>query len=414
MVRHPGHGLSSKVLLIGAGLLPFMATFAAANAAPAAPEEPDFAAVLQTHAEGLTAVTSDDQALTLFTSRLGPALGLEERAVPPAGKRPAGPALGKPPRDEVQAPDQRQVKIKLTAELAAWRLAAALQLAADGDLSGVAAALRSVTAHQEWLLARTEASHLRPALHLGSVLAARPPSQVPLTDPLPGFHEYVSRLDDAYPKLSGSDDSWVALAEAKDLDGITRRLLDAAPASDPSDRQAFASRYFDTRLRPLLAAQLAAQAIRAEADAEQTARREWRRLRHWREQLMERKGLARLCGTWHWTVHNHQNHQERKLVMSFAAPDAPNGAGPRPAKIIVLGDLVYLRWEFERGVVQEDSLLFAGEGQRLEGTFVNSGGPRGSITAKRVAACAGIEGESPTISQGGPASTPKPGTPSRQ
>jgi hypothetical protein len=52
----------------------------------------------------------------------------------------------------------------------------------------------------------------------------------------------------------------------------------------------------------------------------------------------------------------------------------------------VLGDVVYLRWEFP-GVVQEDSLLFTGEGQRLEGSFVNSSGAWGSITGKRTAPC---------------------------
>jgi hypothetical protein len=53
---------------------------------------------------------------------------------------------------------------------------------------------------------------------------------------------------------------------------------------------------------------------------------------------------------------------------------------------VVLGDVVYLRWEGD-GKVQEDSLLFSKEGQRLEGTFVNSQGGWGSISGKRTAAC---------------------------
>ena len=58
-----------------------------------------------------------------------------------------------------------------------------------------------------------------------------------------------------------------------------------------------------------------------------------------------------------------------------------------PAEIVVLGDVVYLRWEAE-GRVQEDSLLLSKEGQRLEGTFVNNAGGWGAITGKRTAACA--------------------------
>jgi hypothetical protein len=53
---------------------------------------------------------------------------------------------------------------------------------------------------------------------------------------------------------------------------------------------------------------------------------------------------------------------------------------------IVLGENVYLRWEID-GRVQEDSLQFSKEGQRLEGTFVNSQGGWGSISGKQTAGC---------------------------
>jgi hypothetical protein len=139
----------------------------------------------------------------------------------------------------------------------------------------------------------------------------------------------------------------------------------------------------------VLTAQLAALAIRAEVEAEQNARDEWIRLRTWRGNLNEKKGLARLCGTWQWTVHNHQNHQEHKMVMIFPSPDTPDTnqpTGPSPARIVVLGDTVFLRWEFQVGY-QEDSLLFIRDGQRLEGSFINSAGAWGSITGKRTGPC---------------------------
>jgi hypothetical protein len=133
---------------------------------------------------------------------------------------------------------------------------------------------------------------------------------------------------------------------------------------------------------PLLTAQLVAAALRAKADAERRIRAAWIPLDQWRE----RRGLMRLCGTWLWTVHNHKHHREQKASMIFLPPDAPPSHIPRPAKAVVLGDSVYLRWEFQGGY-QEDSLLFAAEGQRLEGTFVNSTGAWGSITGKRTGAC---------------------------
>ena len=59
---------------------------------------------------------------------------------------------------------------------------------------------------------------------------------------------------------------------------------------------------------------------------------------------------------------------------------------PGLVETIVLGENVYLRWEID-GRVQEDSLQFSKEGQRLEGTFVNSQGGWGSISGKRTAGC---------------------------
>jgi hypothetical protein len=73
-------------------------------------------------------------------------------------------------------------------------------------------------------------------------------------------------------------------------------------------------------------------------------------------------------------------------MMVFPPPGNTTSSKANPAKVMVLGDSVYLLWEFRSGY-QEDSLLFTGEGQRLEGTFTNSAGAWGSITGKRVAAC---------------------------
>ncbi len=121
-----------------------------------------------------------------------------------------------------------------------------------------------------------------------------------------------------------------------------------------------------------------------EAWAIDTVHREWFKISNWKDQVRQQRGLVRLCGTWQWSIHNHQNHREEKTAVIFAPPGSLSATSP--AEIVVLGDSVYLRWETRAGV-QEDSLLFSGEGQRLEGTFVNTAGGWGSITGKRTASC---------------------------
>lgn len=127
-----------------------------------------------------------------------------------------------------------------------------------------------------------------------------------------------------------------------------------------------------------------------------TVYREWFRLYHWKDQVRQQRGLTRLCGTWQWSIHNHQNHREEKTAVIFAPPGIASSTSP--AETIVLGDSVYLRWETRAGV-QEDSLLFSGEGQRLEGTFVNTAGGWGSITGRRTATCVTEGGGKPAPSQ---------------
>jgi len=114
----------------------------------------------------------------------------------------------------------------------------------------------------------------------------------------------------------------------------------------------------------------------------------WWRLKTWKDRVRGVRGQSRLCGTWQWVIHNHQrHHEEQKLSLIFPPPGKDGAQIPGLAETIVLGDVVYLRWERE-GKVQEDSLLFSKEGHRLEGTFVNSQGGWGSVTGKRTASCA--------------------------
>lgn len=129
------------------------------------------------------------------------------------------------------------------------------------------------------------------------------------------------------------------------------------------------------------------RAARLEVDAMQASYHEWDRLRSWKNRVREFNGQARLCGTWQWIIHNHQqNHREQKLSLLFPPAGQAKPALPGLVDTVVLGENVYLRWE-ANGQVQEDSLQFSKEGQRLEGSFVNSQGGWGSISGKRTAGC---------------------------
>ena len=129
------------------------------------------------------------------------------------------------------------------------------------------------------------------------------------------------------------------------------------------------------------------RAASLEVDAIQASYQEWDRIRNWKHRVRRLRGQSRLCGTWQWIVHNHQkNHQEQKLSLSFPPAGNTQAALPGLIEMIVLGENVYLRWEVD-GRVQEDSLQFSKEGQRLEGTFVNSQGGWGSISGKRTVGC---------------------------
>lgn len=128
------------------------------------------------------------------------------------------------------------------------------------------------------------------------------------------------------------------------------------------------------------------QASRLQAEAMQAGYQEWDRIRNWKDRVRMLRGRARLCGTWQWIIHDHQhNHREQKLSLLFP-PGNAQATLPGLAEAIVLGENVYLRWEFD-GLVQEDSLLINRESQRLEGTFVNSQGGWGSISGKKTVGC---------------------------
>jgi len=150
-----------------------------------------------------------------------------------------------------------------------------------------------------------------------------------------------------------------------------------------------------TSSSPSLHTELLRAAHQLAVEAHDLALTSWWSLSDWKDRIRQTRGRARLCGTWQWTLHNHQNHREQKMAMLFPPPGVVGADIPLPAETIILGDSIYLRWE-RNGYVQEDSLLFIQEGHkqdrskatlRIEGSFVNNTGGWGSIVGKRTADC---------------------------
>ena len=121
-------------------------------------------------------------------------------------------------------------------------------------------------------------------------------------------------------------------------------------------------------------------------EASQKATAAWWDIYGWKERIRQAKGRARLCGTWQWTIHNHQKHGEQKAVLVFPPAGQVAANSPTPVETIILGDSIYLRWE-QNGNIQEDSLLFIKDDAKIEGSFMNNSGGWGPITGKRLAAC---------------------------
>jgi hypothetical protein len=339
---------------------------------------PDFQTILSTQGERLAGLSSEAEALNLFHTVLVPLLDLG-----PVGERMENKGSA------VQTGESRDLAVRLTTELAAWGLAESFKRATDlrissdmGRFQSDIARLQSQTKKQAWLVS-AQRPELDRAVRLLGILTWRPPP-IP-AEPAPSFEEYSRFLDRTYSELT-----WIEIAEQAGPEAIRQRLTEVGSSTkSDADHEELASHYFETRLRPVLTAHFVALAIRAGAASEQRVRADWARLHEWQERSRQRHGLARLCGTWQWTVHNHKNHQDHKMVLVFPPPErleSGEGARLRPANVVVLADTVYLRWEFQ-GAVQEDSLLFTNKGHRLEGSFTNSAGAWGSITGKKTAAC---------------------------
>jgi hypothetical protein len=264
--------------------------------------------VVSQRADELAPIDSDARALQLFTTEVGPALGLKDAAA----------ALGAKKLPSKMVKDLGLVELsqsvhELMAALATWQFADSIRHEA-GPSSAV---LSLPAARQDWLR-----GHIRSA------------------------------------SLSGL----LRLVQEE------QTLRTSQAASPPQN------------------AELLLAAERSRFESSQLATAAWWEIHDWKERTRQAKGRARLCGTWQWTIHNHQHHDEQKNTLVFPPEGQVPANVPAPSEMMILGDSIYLRWEYN-GHIQEDSLLFMKDNTKIEGSFANSMGGWGSITGKRLAAC---------------------------
>ena len=252
----------------------------------------------------------------------------------------------------------------------------------------------------QWLLSKARSNELTQFTSLAGTISQFSQELPPQSHPAPPqFSTFAQYFDQTYPELIGAPDSWISILEDKGMPAIRTRfnefwerpqtgssIPDSIPGVSPEHQKEYAQFYLKTRLLPVFVSHLVAKSIRLQASAEQEADQRWVRLTRWKESEQKLRALTRLCGMWQWTVHNHQNHQDHKMTMTFSPSLQQLSGQPQPDLVIMNGDTVYLKWTFPSGF-QEDSLLLSNRDQRLEGTFTNSRGPHGSISGKRLSTC---------------------------
>ncbi|UVT14641.1 MAG: hypothetical protein H8K04_12370 [Nitrospira sp.] len=295
--------MASVFLLVGLSMLTLSPAAAEERVSPTL-----LAETVGQRADQFAPIDSDEGAMTLFTTSVGPALGLKDAAGALRTKR-----LPSKMVKELGLTELSQTVYELMGALAAWQLADSLSR--DAISSSTAVSLSP--ARQEWLRGRSRSASLADLLRLTEEDQTLRTSQ-------PTFKQQNTEL--------------------------------------------------------LLAAE------RTVFEASQRATAAWWDIYGWKERIRQAKGQARLCGTWQWIVHNHQNHGEQKATITFPPAGQVSANSVTPTESIIVGDAIYLRWE-QNGRIQEDSLLFIKDDAKIEGSFVNNMGGWGPISGKRLTGC---------------------------
>lgn len=353
--------------------------------APLLAQEPDFEKFFNTPTPKITAVTSNSQAQAFVRATMGPFIQATSHQQT-RGRRYKKPPLPTP---------ITQKMVTLAVGVATWHFSLEMETRLHQEHKrGTSIPSKS---HLIWLTKASQQPELHRVLALTKTYHELAKTPEPAIVELPHYARYAQYLHQQYSIWTKENKGWLTLAEKAGAQGIIQRLheyWDTEPSKEsdfptPSVQiqESFAARYLHQHYLPLHQAYLQAALVRLQMETEHRTRAIWNELRQWQTDQKNQRGLMRLCGTWQWTIHNHQNHGDYKTVMIYPPPSQYDRMDPKPAKIQVQGDTVYIRWEFPRGIIQEESLLFSEKDRALSGTFVNNLGPNGSITGRRVKPC---------------------------
>jgi hypothetical protein len=251
----------------------------------------------------------------------------------------------------------------------------------------------SSEAQGQWLLSKISLQGFKDLVDFQKKLSTWP-KQKPA--PLPPNKKF-SQLENRYNQIdsTSSRQTWISLFNDLGFKGVQAKLGEYWQQQDPQDlqfpvsdslKQSYIQHYIESRLFPIFHAHLLTLAIQIEAQAYNVAWESWSHIQQWQKQEHIYRAMGRLCGTWKWIIHNHQNHGDHKTTMTFSPPGQSTPSQVQPSTVVIHGDTVYLKWTFPQGI-QEDSLLLSNRDTRLEGTFTNSLGPHGSISGQRLSPC---------------------------
>ncbi|WNM63723.1 hypothetical protein [Candidatus Nitrospira neomarina] len=343
---------------------------------------------LKEHRTQILQLASDDEALTFFTSTIH----REAKGSRINKKSPSAPTQLNLPAEIIETIISYLKSLAVSNHAQLFREILVKPTTGIPPLSDVIPG----EAHLQWIMTHSTLQGLKPIIDGYRQVSAW--SHMTTSQPDPPdeeFAKFASYYDQTYQEWDESPQSWTSLFTQHGQKGIENRLLEYWQTSNhPANthqpflpiQDAYTQHYIETRLLPMFRMNLLTKTSELEATAYGKAWEGWQKIQQWQQQEQTNSASTRLCGTWRWIVHNHQNHGDRKMTVTFSPPDQSSPSQIAPSAIEIHGDTVYLKWTFPQGV-QEDSLLLSNNDSHLEGTFKNSLGPYGSISGKRLSTC---------------------------
>ncbi len=336
--------------------------------------------LLKEHRQTILQLSSDLEALQLHQS-----IGTPQTAYSSTQRK-----SPKKTKNDLVIPQEIQAHInKFWATLVIIGFAQEIRTTPDPSLNNPASQIRFPSEAQlQWIDSKTSHEKFKSLMQLLQSLLSWPNIQ---TVTLPSNNDYAQFAEFHNQSLSNSQE-WLDPLINEGFNGIQRKLqeywqqLNSQRVIPNSLKQSYIQYFAESKLFPIFHTHLLKQTIQVETQAYDVTLKTWYRIQQWQQEEQTRQAKRRLCGTWKWLIHNHQNHGDHKTTMTFTSHEQPTSTQIQPSSILIHGDTVYLRWIFSQGI-QEDSLLLSNRDTRLEGTFKNSLGPHGSISGQRLSSC---------------------------